>query len=77
VADSLIQCLLFNWELGDDDTHRQAQRILDAQRKRRATVVIFLLASRTSASTVPEDATQKANDLIYAVGYDSFRRRGL
>ncbi|MEM5341389.1 Orn/Lys/Arg decarboxylase N-terminal domain-containing protein [Paraburkholderia azotifigens] len=64
-ADPLIQCLLLNWELSDDESHQQAQRVLDAQRKRSATVPIFLLASRTSASTVPVDAMQKADDFIW------------
>jgi arginine decarboxylase len=64
-ADPLIQCLLLNWELGDDDTHEQAKRVLDAQRVRSATVPIFLLASRSSASTVPIDAMQKADDFIW------------
>ncbi|MEI6003308.1 arginine decarboxylase [Paraburkholderia bengalensis] len=64
-ADPLIQCLLLHWELSNDETHQQAQRVLDAQRKRSATVPIFLLASRTSASTVPVDAMQKADDFIW------------
>jgi arginine decarboxylase len=46
-ADPLIQCLLLSWELGNDETHLQAQRVLDAQRACSTTVPIFLLASRT------------------------------
>jgi len=64
-ADPLIQCLLLSWELGDDDTHKEAQRVLSAQRVRSATVPVFLLASRTSAATVPLDAMQKADDFIW------------
>jgi arginine/lysine/ornithine decarboxylase/CheY-like chemotaxis protein len=64
-SDPLIQCLLLSWELEDDETHQAAQRVLDAQRVRSATVPVFLLASRTSASTVPVDAMQKADDFIW------------
>ncbi|CAB3778659.1 Orn/Lys/Arg decarboxylase N-terminal domain-containing protein [Pararobbsia alpina] len=64
-SDPAIQCLLLSWELGNDPTHAQASTVLDAQRLRSATVPIFLLATRTSVSTVPVDAMQKADDFIW------------
>ncbi|MEI5996615.1 hypothetical protein H3V53_05170 [Paraburkholderia bengalensis] len=52
-SDPLIQCLLLSWNLGDDETHTPSRRVRDAQRVRSATVLTFLLASRTSAATSP------------------------
>jgi len=37
-AAPAIQCLLLNWELGNDATHAQAQSVLDALLSRNATV---------------------------------------
>ena len=42
-ADPAIQCLLLNWELGNDPGHAPAQAVLDAMRARNATVPVFLL----------------------------------
>ena len=64
-ADPAIQCLLLNWELGNDADHAPAQAVLDAMRARNATVPVFLLASRASASAIPVDAMRKADDFIW------------
>ncbi|WP_423368046.1 Orn/Lys/Arg decarboxylase N-terminal domain-containing protein [Burkholderia sp. LMG 32019] len=64
-ADPAIQCLLLNWELGNDAGHAPAQAVLDAMRARNATVPVFLLASRASASAIPVDAMRKADDFIW------------
>jgi arginine decarboxylase len=78
-ADPAIQCLLLSWELGEPrgekraerraeprgDGHRDAQAVLDAMRARSENVPIFLMADRTSASTVPVGAMQKADDFIW------------
>ncbi|PRE15560.1 Orn/Lys/Arg decarboxylase N-terminal domain-containing protein [Burkholderia multivorans] len=64
-ADPAIQCLLLNWELGDDSQHTPAHAVLDAMRARNATVPVFLLASRASASAIPVDAMRKADDFIW------------
>jgi arginine decarboxylase len=70
-ADPAIQCLLLSWELGEQrgeqrgDGHRDAQAVLDAMRARSEGVPIFLMADRTSASTVPVGAMQKADDFIW------------
>jgi len=65
VADPAIQCLLLNWELGNDPAHAPAQAVLDAMRARNATVPVFLLASRASAAAIPVDAMRKADDFIW------------
>ncbi|WP_175760678.1 Orn/Lys/Arg decarboxylase N-terminal domain-containing protein [Burkholderia anthina] len=64
-ADPAIQCLLLNWELGNDPAHAPAQAVLDAMRARNATVPVFLLASRASAAAIPVDAMRKADDFIW------------
>ncbi|MGU7779104.1 Orn/Lys/Arg family decarboxylase [Burkholderia sp. PU8-34] len=64
-ADPAIQCLLLNWELGNDPAHAPAQSVLDAMRARNATVPVFLLANRASAAAVPVDAMRKADDFIW------------
>ncbi|CAM2186399.1 arginine decarboxylase, degradative [Burkholderia latens] len=64
-ADPAIQCLLLNWELGNDPGHAPAQAVLDAMRARNATVPVFLLASRASAAAIPVDAMRKADDFIW------------
>ena len=64
-ADPAIQCLLLNWELGNDPEHAPARAVLDAMRARNATVPVFLLASRASAAAIPVDAMRKADDFIW------------
>ncbi|MGV5267223.1 Orn/Lys/Arg family decarboxylase [Pseudomonas aeruginosa] len=64
-SDPMIQCLLLNWDLDGDEDHGQAMGVLDAVRERNATVPIFLLADRSSASQVPVQAMQKADDFIW------------
>ncbi len=64
-ADPSIQCLLLNWDFEDSKTHSAASAVLDAVRKRNALMPVFLLADSSSASSVPIDAMQKADDFIW------------
>ena len=64
-TDPSIQCLLLDWDLGTDENHEEAHRVLDAMREFNADVPIFLLADRSAASVIPVDAMTKADDFVW------------
>ena len=74
-ADPAIQCLLLNWELGNDADHAPAQAVLDAMRARNATVPVFLLASRASVRDSGRRDAQGRRLHLDAGGHHRVHRR--
>lgn len=69
VSDAGLNAILLVWSfLGDDAaTHKRASSLLELVRSRYPWIPIFLMAERDEASTIPLDAMQMANELVWTL----------
>ena len=63
-SDPALQCLLLDWDLGDD-YHTGAAAVLEATRAGNADLPIFLMADRTTVPGIPSAALERADDFIW------------
>jgi arginine/lysine/ornithine decarboxylase len=64
-SDSGIQCVLLDWDLKTDRDHAAASTLLKEIRARNARVPVFLLANRSSASTISAKAMADGDDFVW------------
>ncbi|WP_199178501.1 Orn/Lys/Arg family decarboxylase [Acidimangrovimonas sediminis] len=63
-SDAAIQCAIVDWDLGRND-HAEAEEILSRIRDRNLHLPVFLLADRSSLSTLPTVVMQQTDDFIW------------
>ncbi|HWT98745.1 MAG TPA: Orn/Lys/Arg decarboxylase N-terminal domain-containing protein [Terriglobales bacterium] len=64
-SDTAIQAVLLDWDFRNDKGHAQAEELLAHIRSRNPKVPIFLLTSRSAASSISTKAMQDADDFIW------------
>lgn len=64
-SDTAIQCVLLDWDFKNDKGHVQAADVLAHIRTKNARVPIFLLTSRSAASSISTEAMQQSDDFIW------------
>jgi len=64
-SDAAIQCVLLDWDLESGMAHEAAASVLAEIRSRNARVPIFLLADRSSVSSMSAEVLQNADDFIW------------
>jgi arginine decarboxylase len=67
LSDPSVQCILLDWNLGDDDptTHAKALRLVMLVRSRNKHIPIFLLAERGQISSITADVMRQVDELIW------------
>ena len=67
ISDPSIDCILLDWDLGDDTkkSHDHCKQLLTLVRSRNVKIPIFLLAERSRFSSVPLDVIQQVNDFVW------------
>ncbi|TXH36429.1 MAG: arginine decarboxylase [Rhodospirillaceae bacterium] len=64
-SDTAIQCVLLDWDIKADKDHSAVTALLSHIRARNAKVPIFLTTDRSTASKIPTQAMQEADDFIW------------
>lgn len=64
-SDTAIQCVLLDWDFRNDKGHAKSAEIMAQIRTRNANVPIFLVTSRSAASSISTEVMQEANDFIW------------
>jgi len=64
-SDTAIQCVLLDWDFKNDKGHVQAAEVLAFIRAKNARLPIFLLTSRSAASSISTEAMQQSDDFIW------------
>lgn len=64
-SDTAIQCVLLDWDFRNDKGHVKSAEIMAQIRTRNANVPIFLVTSRSAASSISTEVMQQANDFIW------------
>jgi arginine decarboxylase len=74
LSDPLIQCILLDWDLGDDDplTHAKAKDLLELIRSRNEKIPIFLIAEPGDGPSFTAEVMQMADELIWLLQDTSF-----
>ena len=69
LSDPSVQCILLDWNLGDDDptTHAKALWLLELVRSRNKHIPIFLLAERGQISSITSEVMKKVDELIWVL----------
>jgi arginine decarboxylase len=66
ISDPGIDCVLVDWDIGEDDTtHAEATRLIEALRSRNDLLPVFLTAERTAASGIPTGIMEKVSDFVW------------
>lgn len=66
VSDPGIDCILLDWDIGEDDTrHAEATRLIALVRSRNHVIPLFLTAERTAASAIPTGIMEKVSDFVW------------
>ncbi|MDD1669361.1 MAG: hypothetical protein LUO97_06125, partial [Methanomicrobiales archaeon] len=66
VSDPGIDCILVDWDIGEDDTaHTEATRLIELVRSRNTVIPVFLTAERTAASGIPTGIMEKVSDFVW------------
>ncbi|MDD1757166.1 MAG: hypothetical protein LUQ22_00350 [Methanotrichaceae archaeon] len=67
LSDPSIQCILLDWDLGDDDhlTHVKAKKLLELIRSRNEKIPIFLIAEPADGVSLSAEVMQMADELIW------------
>ncbi|GHG98605.1 Orn/Lys/Arg family decarboxylase [Pseudodonghicola xiamenensis] len=64
-TDAGLQCVLLDWGLADADGELKAENLLSMLRARNATIPIFLVTSRRTATELPMTVLEQVNDFIW------------
>jgi arginine decarboxylase len=64
-SDASLQVIIVDWDLEGDTNHEGARDLLKRIRERSGTIPVFLSATRSSASSIPLEAMQRADDFIW------------
>ncbi len=66
-TDPSIQCILLDWDLGDDDptTHAKAKELLKFIRSRNEKIPVFLIAEPGDGPTLTAEVMEEADELIW------------
>jgi len=64
-TDAALQCVLLDWSLADEDGALKAESLLSLIRARNATIPIFLVTSRQTATELPMSVLERVNDFIW------------
>jgi len=69
LSDPSVQCILLDWNLGDDDptTHAKALWLLELVRSRNKHIPIFLLAERGQISSITSEVMKQVDELIWVL----------
>lgn len=69
LSDPSVQCILLDWNLGDDDptTHAKALWLLETVRSRNKHIPIFLLAERGQISSITSEVMKQVDELIWVL----------
>ncbi len=67
LSDPSIQCILLDWNLGDDDptTHAKARTLLEMARSRNQHVPIMLIAEREDAASIDASVMRLVDEFIW------------
>jgi lysine decarboxylase/arginine decarboxylase len=66
VSDPGIDCILIDWDIGEDDSiHEEATRLIGLIRSRNHVIPVFLSAERTEASGIPTGIMEQASDFVW------------
>src|SRR5579871_818493 len=64
-SDAALQCIVLDWDLKSDPGHDGAAAVLADIRARNAKVPVFLMAERSSATSLSAKVMQDADDFIW------------
>ena len=64
-SDSSFQCVLLDWSLADADGELKAEHLLSVLRARNASIPVFLMTSRRTATDLPMKVLEQVNDFIW------------
>ncbi|RQW80796.1 MAG: arginine decarboxylase [Methanothrix sp.] len=69
LSDPSVQCILLDWNLGDDDptTHAKALWLLELVRSRNKHIPIFLLAQRGQISSITSEVMKQVDELVWVL----------
>ncbi len=69
LSDTSIQCLLLDWNIGNDDTatHAKAKELLSLVRSRNVHLPIFLIVERGYANSVTAEVMRIADEIIWVL----------
>ena len=66
VSDPGIDCIIIDWDIGEEDTvHAEATGLVELIRKRNTVIPVFLTAERTAASGIPTGIMEKVSDFVW------------
>ncbi|MDD1665810.1 MAG: arginine decarboxylase [Methanomicrobiales archaeon] len=66
ISDPGIDCILLDWDIGEEDsTHAEATRLIELIRSRNTVIPVFLTAERTAASGIPTAIMEKVSDFVW------------
>ncbi|MDD1665916.1 MAG: arginine decarboxylase, partial [Methanomicrobiales archaeon] len=66
VSDPGIDCILLDWDIGENDTtHGEATGLVGMIRSRNTVIPLFLTAERTAASGIPTGILEKVSDFVW------------
>lgn len=65
VSDASFHCVVLDWDLDDDKSHKAAQSVIEAVRSHNSDVPLFLCSDRSLASSLPLTAMGKVDDFIW------------
>lgn len=63
-SDAALQCVVLDWDLGAHD-HADSETVLAEIRANNSRIPVFLLADRSTASSIPSSVMQQADDFIW------------
>jgi arginine decarboxylase len=74
LSDPSIQCILLDWDLGDDEhlTHVKAKKLLELIRSRYEKIPIFLIAEPADGVDLSAEVMQMADELIWLLQDTTF-----